>query len=1025
MAETRTQSSGATLARWGFTDPSTAQRLLESAVLHDLPDERTGLTAALAHTADPDRALLALVRLLEQAEAAGDAVRIADLRACLANHSPQRDRLVGVLGGSTALGDHLAAHPEHWLEAAYADTPDAAERTRRMREAVSADARGEVAAYDALRVAYRAQLLAIVAIDLTTPDPMAHVAYAAACLADLASAALEASLDIAAQEHPDAAELCRLAVMGMGKTGGSELNYVSDVDVIFVAEAVDGVDDDTAAAAATTLAGAMMKACSASTKEGTLWPVDAALRPEGKQGPLVRTVASHRQYYQRWAKTWEFQALLKARPVAGDRDLAQDYLDAIAPMVWEAAGRENFVEDVQAMRRRVEAHVPASEAKRQLKLGPGGLRDIEFSVQLLQLVHGRVDESLRSRTTLEALAALAAGGYVARDDAAELDASYRLLRTLEHRIQMHRMRRTHLMPTAQAELRRLGRSLGYRADPDKEVVATWQQHAREVRRIHERLFYRPLLSAAARLGADAASLTDDAARARLAALGFRDPAGALRHIGALTSGYSRTAAMQRTLLPIMLGWFADEADPDAGLLAFRRISDSLGSTHWYLKMLRDSGHAAERLAHVLARSRFVADLLENSPESVSLFGDDDSLVPRTREQLLATMRAAIKRKDDAEEALNAIRVIRRQELLRVAIADVLGLVDLDTAGVALTDLTEALLEGALYIATVRVATEKGIEVPADIAIVGMGRLGGRECGYASDADILVVHRPRDYVDDGDHTAYQFVVAVVQEVRRMLGTPGPDPKLDVDIDLRPEGKAGPLSRTLEGYEAYYARWSVTWESQALLRARFVAGDPELGARFEALIEPVRYPEGGIPAGALKDIRRLKARMESERLPRGADPKLHVKMGRGGLSDTEWTIQLMQLDQAAEVPGLRTTRSLVALDAARSANLVSSADAETIAQAWDLASRIRNATLLWRGRGSDSVPTDSRDAEGVSRILGRAPGAGAELTEDYQRCARRARVVTDRLFYGKDAPPDPSTTARTASAPAPSGRGRTTS
>ena len=251
----------------------------------------------------------------------------------------------------------------------------------------------------------------------------------------------------------------------MGKTGGGELNYVSDVDVIFVAEPADGVDEDTALRVGTALATATMRACSAPTAEGSLWPVDAALRPEGKQGPLVRTISSHKAYYERWAKTWEFQALLKAWVSAGDKEIGLRYKAEISPLVWEAAGRDNFVEDVQAMRRRVEQHVPANEAARQLKLGPGGLRDVEFSVQLLQLVHGRTDPSLRSATTLEALSALARGGYVGRDDAAILDRAYRHLRCLEHRIQLHRLRRTHLMPVAESDLRRLGRAMGHRTHP--------------------------------------------------------------------------------------------------------------------------------------------------------------------------------------------------------------------------------------------------------------------------------------------------------------------------------------------------------------------------------------------------------------------------------------------------------------------------------------------------------------------------------------------------------------------------------
>src|SRR5690606_30216080 len=237
-----------------------------------------------------------------------------------------------------------------------------------------------------------------------------------------------------------------------------------------------------ALAVGATLASALMRICGQSTSEGSLWPVDAALRPEGKNGPLVRSLHSHREYYQRWAKTWEFQALLKARHVAGDEDLAREWAELVRPLVWGASERENFVDDVQAMRRRVERNVRAGEADRELKLGPGGLRDIEFSVQLLQLVHGRTDETLRSRTTLEALAALRDGGYVGRDDARVLDEAYRLLRSLEHRLQLHRMRRTHVMPTADAELRRLGRSLGERGEADRAVVQRWRAVQRDVRR---------------------------------------------------------------------------------------------------------------------------------------------------------------------------------------------------------------------------------------------------------------------------------------------------------------------------------------------------------------------------------------------------------------------------------------------------------------------------------------------------------------------------------------------------------------
>jgi glutamate-ammonia-ligase adenylyltransferase len=985
------------IARLGFADARRAVTLLDDPALADLIHSRDhiepdGLAAALADVPDPDGALLGLVRFMESA--GRDTALRGPVTEALATPGPARNRVLAVLGSSAALGDHLCAHPEHWTAVTGAGARSVDERVRTLVAAVT-DPAG-VPATDALRTAYREQLLGIAAVDLTSPDPLVTLPEAAGALADLAQAALEAALVIARDEvGPDAART-RLAVIAMGKTGGRELNYISDVDVIFVAEPADGVPEDESTAVATDLATRLMRICSASTAEGSLWQVDPALRPEGKNGPLVRTVASHRSYYERWAKTWEFQALLKARPVAGDAEVGRGYCDAVQPLVWQASSRKNFVDDVQAMRRRVERHIPSAEADRQLKLGPGGLRDVEFSVQLLQLVHGRADESLRTRTTLDGLAALSAGGYVGRDDAATLATAYRLLRTLEHRIQLFRLRRTHLMPTAEGDLRRLGRALGHRSSPAEAVVTQWRSQQREVRRLHERIFYRPLLSAVARLSDSEVRLTPEAARERLSALGFHDPRGALRHLQSLTTGISRRAAIQRQLMPVMLGWFADEADPDAGLLAFRKISDELGSTHWYLRLLRDEGSAAERLAHTLARSRFAADLLEQAPECVQFLGDSSGLSPRSREDLLRRMRSAAGRKDDPASAVLAARTIRRSELFRVAVADLSGQLTLDDLGLAMTDLTAALLEVTLEVCLRDLEERTGAPALTRVLVVGMGRLGGQEQGYGSDADVVFVHDPVEGADEAE--AQGQALEVVKELIRLLGLRGPDPNLDVDATLRPEGKSGPLVRSLASYREYYSRWSLVWEAQALLRAMPVAGDEGLAERFLGLVAPIRWPEGSLNQGQVREIRTLKARMESERLPRGADRKTHFKLGHGGLSDVEWVVQLVQLRHAHAHPELRTTSTMAALGAAASLGLVSAEHAADLAAAWRLASSMRNAGVLFRGKSLDSVPADSRDADGIARILGLPGGSGQELGERYRRLARRARAAYEAEFFG---------------------------
>ncbi|WP_017572669.1 bifunctional [glutamine synthetase] adenylyltransferase/[glutamine synthetase]-adenylyl-L-tyrosine phosphorylase, partial [Nocardiopsis halotolerans] len=597
------------LARRGFSDSTRALRLMEEAGLDARAD--TDVIGALAAAPDPDQALLGLLRVLE---ADSDPAEVLD---ALREDRELRSRLCLVLGSSSALADHLVRHPGDWRELRGADaarSPEPEEVRRGLMHTVGADPHSPAPTADLavvgdgsvtdlrhlLRVAYRRRVLRLAGRDLSG---LCTVDEVAAELADLAAALLDAALAVARAEHPGDAELCRLAVIGMGKCGGRELNYVSDVDVVFVAEPVgDGgseepVDDQAAMRAATRLATAMMRVPSATDAEGLLWEVDPALRPEGRNGPLVRPLSGHRVYYERWAKTWEFQALLKARPIAGDAELGRAYMDVISPMVWEAAGRKDFVEDVQAMRRRVVAHIPAGEAERELKLGRGGLRDIEFSVQLLQLVHGRTDDRLRSGNTLEALAALSAHGYVGRRDASGLSEAYRFLRRLEHLLQLDRLRRTHLMPDPASEegpdqLRRLGRGLGMTVDPVRELTDARRRVSSEVRRLHEKLFYRPLLNAVAKLPEEEARLSPEQARDRLEALGFADPGGALRHLESLTSGVSRRAAIQRTLLPVMLGWFSDAPDPDAGLLGFRQVSEALGTTPWYLRLLRDDVRVA-------------------------------------------------------------------------------------------------------------------------------------------------------------------------------------------------------------------------------------------------------------------------------------------------------------------------------------------------------------------------------------------------------------------------------------------------
>jgi glutamate-ammonia-ligase adenylyltransferase len=970
----RQQTALTELARLGFTELGSTGELVGA-----LPDE---LVQHFAHAADADQAL----RLLGELRASAP----KQLEKLLAD-SGAADRLVRILGASRGIAEFFLRHPAELaaLTKPLTNLPDA--DALRADLIASVEGLTDDPAFTALRVRYRRHLAQLAAWDLANPDPLAAVSQVTGMLADLAGAALDASLDVARRSVRFPAEdvaNTRLAIIGMGKSGARELNYVSDVDVIFVVEAQGDLGSDQAVEIGTRLAMQAARGIQELASEPMLWEVDANLRPEGKDGALVRTLESHLAYYERWAKSWEFQALLKARPLAGDRELGERYVERVAPLVWSSASREGFVESVQRMRERVTENIPSDERDIQLKLGPGGLRDVEFTIQLLQLVHGAHDPEVRQQATLPALVALAAQGYIGRVEASEFSRDYRFLRLLEHRLQLARLTRTHLMPRDPESVRILARATGLYSSAD-ELYEAWQQTKHEVRSLHERLFYRPLLSAVAALPGDGLSLSSEQAEARLAAIGFRDPAGALHHIAALTGGVSRRATIQRTLLPVMLGWFAEGADPDHGLLAFRRLSDDLGEAYWFLRMLRDSSGAAQRLTSVLSGSRFVSNLLERIPEGAAWLENEDELRPHSLELMLEETHATIARHDDDPEAAAlALRTARRREILRIAIAGILGLMTISEVGVALSDITTALLTGMLRLARL---DADGME----FAIIAMGRYGGREVGFGSDVDIVYVYRPTTATGEEAQARSELIIQTINRLTEDVRLP-----LDLDIGLRPEGKNGAVVRSLDSYRAYYERWSLTWEAQALLRARGVAGDVDLIRDFEVLADGVRFP-ATIGEQEVREIKRIKARVEAERLPQGADPARHLKLGRGSLSDVEWFVQLLQLQHGAGIAGLRTTSTLDALRVAAESKLVSDADAAKLRDAWLIASRARSGMTLWAAKTTDVLPTDRQALEGIARLLEYPTGSASQLEEDYLRTTRLARQVFEKRFYGSTA------------------------
>ena len=995
------------------------------------------LLAQLADSEDPDTALSTLRDLLLDLHA-----RDLQLRTLLENHSAHT--LIQVLGASSQLGMLMRSRPE-LIRAAGIDPDRQADYTAEQRTAAMLDAIGArtdtlttvsgdtierivtstplADATNALRLNYYEQLSAIMAKDVTANDPIDIQPTISRALSDLADAALEGALAIALSNVKESERL-RFTIIGMGKLGAQELNYVSDVDLIYV---VEPVDEDLTQSALTKIgskiAMLMQKICQSvmpGVTEPSLWQIDGALRPEGKDGPLVRRLDSHKAYYEQWAENWEFQALLKARAVAGDRQLGDDYMSMASSFVWQAAQRKDFVSDCQRMRERVENLIAPALRDREIKLGRGGLRDVEFTVQMLQLVHGRTDDSLHVRATLDALQALSDGGYVSRKQAKALAHDYRFERVLEHRQQMWMLKRTHLFPDMgkanvgglekkrtinleeldqNTELHRLARVFGWHPE---ELVTHFDETRQEIRHLHNDIYYRPMLPISAENGDETVELPEHAIIDRYEAIGFADPLAALRHVRTLTDGLTRAAKINRIILPAVLRWLGEGQNPDMGLLNWSKLEQNFGSGSEYLGFLRDSPSAAQRLCHVLSNSRFLGDALNKSSESIRWLGDDTLLHARTRDSLDVQCQAIINRYDDSiNEAATMLRAMRRHEIERIGLGWMNDVITSADALIGMTDVYDAIMQASLQWSVRDYMKRNGLAEPqAHLAVIGMGRYGGREVNFSSDADVIIIYRPAH--DSDDASANLFARKVQEQMRMMLMGPASlEPKIELDMDLRPEGKNGPLVRSYASCEEYYRSWASVWERQALLRARFTAGDEELAQDFLTnIVDPFRYPATELTEDQLQEIRKLKARMEAERLPRGVRRERHLKLGKGGLSDVEWTVQLLQLQHAHEIEDLRVTSTMGALEALVHGGLMDVEDATILADAWRMCTAARNGNYLWSGRANraDVLSDLQTDLSGIGTYLGYDPNHGQQFENDILSQMRKSREVCERLFYG---------------------------
>ena len=964
------------------------------------------MLAELSGAPDPDMALNNLERLAAQ----GD--RGVFLRT-LAAH-PGAIHLVARLGGTSQfLADTLRRYPQllAWLL-----------EPRTMRQWLGDELEAGLstslapftrreARWNALRRFKYRQLLRIGSRDIlgdadltvTTEElsRLADVCLAAACR--WAEEALEPLYG--APRAPDGSR-AGLAVIGMGKLGGDELNYSSDIDLIFVY----GDDGETAGGTQGSIpngqyfaeaAKAVVAAVESVTDEGYAFRVDLRLRPEGRSGALILSLDGYRAYFADRAELWERQALIKGRFCAGDAAVAARFFELVRPFVFRAGLDAGIVDEVRRMKQEIDrAQRAKGGERRNVKLGRGGIREVEFLVQALQLLYAGDDPWLRGGNTLRTLFRLTERGYLAPALGRALGDALVFLRTVEHRLQILHEFQTHTLPEEPRALGLLARRMGIALAPDAARRRFLADYRRVTDAVHAafRDFFdaRPAPSAAApRIPTFTA----------LKATGFADPDRARQNLRLLLEGRpllpypARAAQALARMFPVLLDALWQSPDPDEALNQFERFVAAAGPRTAWLELLAESPPLLINLVRLCARGELVSQMLLAQPELLGSLADPATFAAhKTEAEFRAVLAPVLAPGLTAPERKDLLRRLKQAEELRATWRMLLGVTDAERFSAEITALAEAALAVAWLMAVSEMAERHGVPRDArgrflDAAIVGVGKLGGRELSTGSDLDLFVIF-DADGMTDGAAPieAAVFYHQAVEILQALLGDiTAAGIVFPVDLRLRPGSKGSGFAASLASMAQYYREWADPWERQTLTRARLVAGSPALGRRTRRLITTLLYGGDAAPAD-LKEMRMLRERMEKE-LGKETPGLFHAKFGKGGVVDVEFITQALQLVHGRRHPGIRRPNTLQAIRAIAAAGLLPAGDAATLAEHYRFLRRVSGSLRLFGARPSDTLELAGPFVSRVARSLDYP--SRKDFLEDYRRRTAWVRALWNRV------------------------------
>lgn len=985
------------------------ERLSPWARTHGVLDR---LTDALPRAADPAAALVNLEALIAAGwDPSGELL----------------EPLLSICGASQALVSVLLSVPgvdADWLARMLAEPAvSCAEHVGEIARAASG-AFGSAEMPAALRRHKRRHVLRIGARDLLRLAPVEETVRELSSLADgtIEAAVRYARAQVAKDYGSFAGEnALRFVVLAMGKLGGSELNFSSDIDLVYL---FDGGRQQSSGGArgaasgvgyATRIAEIVTRTLSEVSAEGFVFRVDLRLRPDGQNGPIVNSLGAAMVYYESFGQTWERAAMLKARPAAGDVDLGEIFLEEIRPFVYRRFLDFNTVEEIEEMKTKVDSRHSRSRLDRDVKLGPGGIREVEFLAQALQLVHGGRDQRLRGRSTLQTLSALADLGLLDRDDAVALSQAYLFLRDVEHKLQIVHERQTQILPDDPEEQRLLARRLGYHLDAEgsprgaaRDELQRFRheldRHRLAVRRSFEQLFLGARSEIRRETDEQVVSLLQTlenpaALQERLASMGFADPAAAAENLLRLRDGPRFSPASPRrrkalyALAPALLAAIRRASDPDQALHHMAEFISAIGARTSFLALLEQNPETMRLLVGLFGSSRYLSSFFLRHPELLdSLVRADLAVVRKGRSSLESAWTSVLASADDYETQLDSLRRFHNEELLRIGVNDIHGLLDAAEVETDLSLLAEVCLEGALAIAAAGLSERYGL-APGRFAVVGMGKLGRRALSYNSDLDLIFVYDGAQS-SSGELTVREYYTKLAQRMMVVLQlTTREGYVYRIDTRLRPSGSHGPLVSSLEAFREYHRTSSALWERQALISARGAAGDRALIDEVETVIEGFVYGHG-IDDASVAEIARLRARMEQELARESAD-RWNLKTGRGGLVDVEFIAEMLQLRHGAEHPAIRCRRTEDALDALSSAGLLDRSHHHRLVDGYRFLRRVESRLRIERDQAVTSL--DHRDsklaplarrlgydgANAVARLLREIESTRNDIRETY-RC-----------------------------------------